>query len=304
MKYGKVIEGNLIVKKGCKDDFSNVVKITGYCDIYSDVELPKLENIGGSCYIHSDVELPKLENIGGYCDIYSDVEFKAPKLENIGGSCYIYSDVEFKAPKLENIGGYCYIYSDVELPKLENIGGYCYIYSDVEFKASKKLKKNNPETAAYCAQFTFNNFFKLGFLFADNILAKLLSKRTNKNGTNVYKIQLVGQTKISYCIEVNGVFSHGGTIKEAKASLLYKISDRDTSKYDNYTLDTIITFEDAVKMYRCITGACEAGTRHFVESVLKNKKKKYTVREVIEETKGQYNNEVLAEFFNYKENEE
>ena len=226
MKYGKVIEGNLVIKKGCKDDFSEVVTITGYCNIWADVKF--------------------------------------------------------------------------EAPKLENIGGYCDIWADVKFEASKKLKKNNPETASYCAKFTFNNFFKLGFLFADGILAKFLSKKTNKNGTNIYKIQIVGKTKISYCIEVNGIFSHGDTIKEAKESLLYKIADRDTSKYDNYTLETVVTFEDAIKMYRCITGACEAGTRHFVENVLSKKKKKYTVQEIIEETNGQYNSDVFANFFKKK----
>ena len=62
---------------------------------------------------------------------------------------------------------------------------------------------------------------KLGFLFADNILARIVTKKKN-----VYKIQIVGQTKISYCIEVDGTFSHGATLKEAKESLIYKISDR------------------------------------------------------------------------------
>ena len=135
----------------------------------------------------------------------------------------------------------------------------------------------------------------MGFLFADNILAKIIGKKKN-----VYKIQICGQTKISYCIEVDGVFSHGETIKQAKESLLYKISDRDTTKYDNYTLDTVVTFEQAIKMYRCITGACESGTKHFVENVLQDKRKKYTVKEVIELTKGQYNNKQLQEFFKNK----
>ena len=298
MKYGKIIEGTLIIKKGCKDDFSDVVEIKGSCYIWSNVEFkaPKLENIGGSCDIGSNVEFkaPKLENIGGYCYIRSNVEFKAPKLENIGGSCYIRSNVEL--PKLENIGGYCDIWSNVELPKLENIGGYCDIGSNVEFKTSKKLKKNNPDTAKLCAEITFNKFFKAGFVFADNILARFVSKKTGKNGVTVYKVKLLGQTQISFCIEANGVFSHGATLKEAKESLIYKISDRDKSMYENYTLETVVTFEDAIKMYRVITGACEAGTRNFVEGLTK-RKKKYTVAEIIKETQGQYGNDTFKEFF-------
>lgn len=51
-------------------------------------------------------------------------------------------------------------------------------------------------------------------------------------------------------------------------------------------------------MYRVITGACESGTRYFVETVLADKKEKYTVQEVITLTQGQYNHEKLVEFFN------
>ena len=257
MKYGKIIEGNLRIEKGCKDDFSEVVEIKG------------------SCYIHSDVELPKLTTIGDSCDIYSDVEL----------------------PKLTTIGGSCDIHSDVELPKLTTIGGYCDIHSDVEFNAP--LAKSNVKNASLVAfNFTFNCFFKLGFVFADNILTKFISKKRNKNGNTIYKVQAIGGTKISYVLESNGAFSHGDTIKEAKESLIYKISNRDTSQYKDYTLDTVVTFKDAIKMYRCITGACEAGTRHFVENVLKTKKKKYTIKEVIEHTKGQYGSDKLQEFFN------
>ena len=118
-----------------------------------------------------------------------------------------------------------------------------------------------------------------------------------KRKQNVIHGLYLDSLKPCYVVEKDGVFSHGDTIKEAKDSLIYKISNRDTSMYENYTLDTEITFEDAIKMYRCITGACESGTRHFVENVLKDKKKKYKISEVIELTKGQYNNEVLADFF-------
>ena len=146
-------------------------------------------------------------------------------------------------------------------------------------------------------QFTFNTFLKLGFVFADNILSKLISKKTNKNGMTVYKVQSLTSAKISFCIEVNGIYSHGDTLKQAKDSLIYKISNRDTSMYKDYTLDTVVTFEEGIKMYRVITGACETGTRNFVEGLAK-KKKRYTVQEIITATKGQYGNETFKEFFN------
>ena len=182
--------------------------------------------------------------------------------------------------------------------QLEKVTGYLEIHSNAELSAPN-AKFNVKGTKELALKFNFECFLKMGFLFADNILAKIIDKKKN-----VYKIQICGQTKVSYCIEVDGIFSHGETIKQAKESLLYKISDRDTTKYDNYTLDTVVTFEQAIKMYRCITGACEDGTKHFVENVLQDIRKKYTVKEVIELTKGQYNNKQLQEFFKNKQEQQ
>ena len=178
--------------------------------------------------------------------------------------------------------------------KLTTIGGSCDIRSDVELPLAKS---NVPEAAQIAFRFTFNCFFKLGFVWADNILSRFISQKSDKHGNTIYKVQALGKDNIGYVIESDGVFSHGATIKEAKESLIYKISNRDTSMYKDYTLETVVTFEEAIKMYRVITGACEAGTRNFIEGLSK-KKKKYTVAEIISETKGQYGNETFKEFFN------
>ena len=61
-------------------------------------------------------------------------------------------------------------------------------------------------------------------------------------------------------------------------------------------MDDSFTVEELKRMYRVITGACKAGTESFVNS-LKDLKDKYTVREVIEMTYGQYNAEKFKEFF-------
>ena len=99
-----------------------------------------------------------------------------------------------------------------------------------------------------------------------------------------------------YCIESDGTYSHGRTIKEAKESLLYKIKDRDKSKYSTWTMDTKITKRQAIESYRVITGACELGVRRFVNQHGKLKAK-YTVSEVIKITKGQYGNREYEKFF-------
>ena len=132
-------------------------------------------------------------------------------------------------------------------------------------------------------------------IIADGILSKIISKKGN-----IYKVINHGDDKRSYLIERQDgdkkVYSHGKTLKEARDSLIYKISDRDTSNYESMTLDTILTKEECIAMYRTITGACEEGTKYFVES--KDKvKKKYKISEIIEATKGQFGNESLVKFF-------
>ena len=114
------------------------------------------------------------------------------------------------------------------------------------------------------------------------------------------RVQRIAHKKIEYLVtDGEGKWAHGATLKEAKDSLIYKIADRDKSKYDNWTKDTIVTHAEAIESYRVITGACAMGTRHFCEVVLGNKKKdKYTIAEVIELTKGQYGSESFASFFN------
>lgn len=93
---------------------------------------------------------------------------------------------------------------------------------------------------------------------------------------NVYKVVAFNDyfTKKESFIVTNGEnYSHGKTIKQAKADLIYKISNRDTSQFDSLTLDSILPKEEAIKMYRTITGACEFGTKQFVSSLKKTKKR-------------------------------
>ena len=286
----KKYNGNLIITEENKNDFKDLVEITGSLNIRSDAKLPNLQTVGGWLDIRSDAKLPNLQTVGGWLGIYSDA--KLPNLQTVGGGLDIRSDA--KLPNLQTVGGGLDIRSDAKLPNLQTVGGGLGIRSDAKLEAPK-AKYNQKKAFQLAFKCNFECFMKSGFLFADNILARIITKKKN-----VYKIQIVGQTKISYCIEVDGNFSHGATLKEAKESLIYKITDRDKSDYEDYTLDTEVTHKEAIKMYRVITGACESGTRHFVENVLAEKKEKYTVKEIIKLTEGQYGNETLEEFMENK----
>ena len=52
-----------------------------------------------------------------------------------------------------------------------------------------------------------------------------------------------------------------------------------------------------VTMYRVITGACQQGSQAFVDSLGDKLKDRYTIREAVELTRGQYGGNRFAKFF-------
>ena len=132
------------------------------------------------------------------------------------------------------------------------------------------------------------------YIKVDGIFTRIISERGK-----VMRVQRIASKEIEYLVtDGEGRWAHGATLKEAKESLIYKIADRDSSKYKEWTKDTIVSHAEAIEAYRVITGACALGTRHFCESVLGDgKKDKYTIAEVIELTKGQYGAETFQNFF-------
>ena len=123
----------------------------------------------------------------------------------------------------------------------------------------------------------------------DGIFCEVLRKLKH-----AYKVKIGLATKYVVTDGVN--YAHGDTIKEAREDLIYKISDRDTSQYEGLSLNSAVTKEEAIKMYRVITGACEAGTKHFV-SGLKELKPRYTIAEIIKLTEGQFGATKFKDFF-------
>ena len=122
---------------------------------------------------------------------------------------------------------------------------------------------------------------------------------------NVYKVHQIGSKKQMYVVgDGNGKWAHGETIDEARKDLIYKISKRDKSAFKNLKLDSVLTLEQAIECYRVITGSCAAGTKDYVENRLpKPHKEKYSIREMIKLTKGEYASSEFEKFFLNKVNE-
>ena len=116
---------------------------------------------------------------------------------------------------------------------------------------------------------------------------------------NVYRVHKLNSSEQLYLVtDSENHWAHGRTLQEARADLIFKINDRDTSVYRNMSLNDTITYEEAIAAYRTITGACAAGTRDFIENRLpKPHKDKYTVQEIIALTEKEYGGKKFSEFF-------
>ena len=117
---------------------------------------------------------------------------------------------------------------------------------------------------------------------------------------HLYCVHKLNDNKQLYLVtDGENHWAHGDTLQDARADLIFKINDRDTSAYKKLTLDDKLTFEEAIAAYRTITGACSTGTRDYIENRLpKPHKAEYTIREIIDLTRGEYKAEVFKQFFN------
>lgn len=130
------------------------------------------------------------------------------------------------------------------------------------------------------------------YLYCDGILAHVKKERKVDKYT-LYIGKIPGRNVVS-----DGTnFAHCDKLRDGIADLAFKAAkDRGADQYKDMGLDTELTVPDLVTMYRVITGACRQGSESFVES-LGELKEKYTIREAIKITDGQYNSDRFAEFF-------
>ena len=130
------------------------------------------------------------------------------------------------------------------------------------------------------------------YVCCDGILSKILEHKGN-----VWRCMDLSVDKEHFLVtDGEGHYAHGTTIQLAKADLRFKVSHRSLTQYQSLTLDDSLSFEEAYTCYREITGACRFGTDQFIQS-LPEVKESYTIREILELTKGMYGHQSFAQFF-------
>jgi hypothetical protein len=206
------------------------------------------------------------EKIGGYLDLRRLTSIPEGFNPTVGGSLYLSSLTSIPEGFNPTVGGYLDLSSRLKTTYKELPSGYLLSWQDGKY------------------------------LLADGIFTEVISHKGN-----VYHVRKIAQKEVFYLItDGSGHWSHGETLKEAKADLIFKICDRTKDDYANLRLTDSLPFEDAIVCYRVITGACSFGTKDFVNNRLKKRLKNYSITEIIEVTKGEWGNKAFSDYFKSK----
>ena len=311
--YTKVT-GSLCIYSSAKLEAPALTSVGADLSIQPSAKLAALTSVGGHLYIQpsAKLEAPALTSVGGHLSIQPSAKLEAPALTSVGenltvyssgklpaltsvgAALCIYSSAKLEAPALTSVGADLYIQpsAKLEAPALTSVGGTLYIQPSAKLEAPKVIY-NDKNALALCRKSLNDSFAKNGFVLADGILAKLISRRGP-----VSRVIICGKNEISYLVTDGENYAHGKTLKEARESLIYKITSRDTSEFKVWRLDEIVTKRDAIRAYRAITGACEAGVRTWMEQ--RKTPESISIKDIIKLTEGSYGAREFKEFFENK----
>ena len=246
--------------------------------------LPDNPTVGGSLDLRGTgiTALPDNLTVGGYLD-----------LENCTGITAL--------PDNLTVGGYLDLRGTgiTALPDNLTVGGYLDLENCTGITDEIKVNKNLSSKAIAAISRVSNmpifwEWNDRSYIKVDDMFTAI-----DSHHGNVYRVHKLNSSEQLYLVtDSENHWAHGRTLQEARADLIFKINDRDTSVYRNMSLNDTITYEEAIAAYRTITGACAAGTRDFIENRLpKPHKEKYTVQEMITLTENEYGGKKFSEFF-------
>ena len=201
-----------------------------------------------------------------------------------GGSLYLRGTGITSLPEGLTVGGSLYLRGTgiTSLPEGLTVGGSLDLSgTGITEKKYKKLTEGEYKPGCY--------------LYADGILTHV--KCSKKVGENGQYTLYIGKIKGKNVVSDGYNYAHCSTLRDGIVDLIFKSADdRGADQYKGLNLDSEVKTEDAIVMYRIITGACRQGTQSFIDN-LKELKDSYTISEIISLTKGSYGAERFREFF-------
>lgn len=265
-------------------------------------ELPKGLKIGGSLLIRET----EIQSIPDDIEIYRSLIVKKVPLKKFSGNLKIGGGIDISRTLITELPDNLTVCGGLDisgtkiskLPKGLCVAGWLDIRCTEIEELTEDLKANFCITSLTGNLFTDTKKFQQGeyvegrYLYADGILTHIRTCKKVGDYT-VYVGKIPRKNVVS-----NGVhFAHCDKLHDGIADLLFKAAEeRGIEQYRELSLDSQITVDEAVSMYRVITGACRQGCENFIKG-LGTLKEKYTVKECIELTKGQYGSVKFTEFF-------
>jgi hypothetical protein len=309
-----------------ENQFKGIDKIEGYLDLRNLTSIPEGFNptvggsldlrsltsipegfnptVEGSLYLSSLTSIPEGFNptVGGDLDLRKLTSIPEGFNPTVGGSLDLECLTSIPEGFNPTVGGYLYLYSLTSIPEGFNptVGGWLDLSSLTSIPEGF-----NPTVGGtlYLPKGLTSNYTKLpeNYLFSwqdekyikvDGIFTEVVKQKGN-----VYHVKKLNNNKVFYLITDGEKWSHGDTLQEAKEDLVYKVTNKTKDDYKLLTLNSVLTFEEAVVCYRVITGACSFGVKDFVKNKLIKVEKSYSIETIIEKTIGCYGNEEFKKYF-------
>jgi hypothetical protein len=261
--------------------------VGGWLDLRSLTSIPEGFNptVGGSLLLNSLTSIPEGFNptVGGSLDLSLLKTIPEGFNPTVGGYLDLNSLTSIPEGFNPIVGGGLYLRSLTSIPEGFNptVGGSLYLKEGLSCEYNK-LPKN------YMFSWQNEKYIKV-----DGIFTEVVSKKGN-----VWKVKLLNTKNEFYLISDGEKYVHGDTLKEAKEDLIFKIANRTKEDYKELKLDSVLSIEEGIVCYRVITGACSFGVKDFMQNRMKDKKKEYSISEIIEMTEGEYGGNIFKKFFN------
>ena len=249
--------------------------------------LPEGLTVGGSLDLSGTqiTALPEGLTVGGSLDLRGTQITALPEGLTVGGWLDLRDTQITALPEGLTVGGWLDLRGTqiTALPEGLTVGGWLDL-RDTQISRTEEKRVRRLKDGDYIAG---------KYLYCDGILTHV-SKTRKVSDYTLY----VGKIKGRNVVSDGTLYAHCKTLRDGIADIAFKrAAERGADQYKGIDVNTPIPLEDAKMMYRIITGACRAGTEQFAQSLGDKLQDAYTVREMIEVTKGQYNAEKFAEFF-------
>ena len=199
----------------------------------------------------------------------------------VGGSLYLNNLESIPAGFAPTVGGCLDLYAAESIPDdfTPTVGDLCL----------RDFEDTNHQTTKPPALLSWQDG---KYILVDGIFTEVVS-----HSGNVWRVKRIGESKVTYVVTDGEKYAHGATLEIARDDLVFKIGDSDKSDFEAWTVDTEVTFEEAVACYRVVTGACSFGVKEFTERHDLDQKATYVIKDVIEMVEGSYGASEFKEFF-------